>query len=89
MLSSESGMGPASVCVCAWRLMHVLPAYVLHVQPYIVTADVARAFDSLDISRLTDLTLPILSAPQYHVARYGTAPCTFFENIEQKQLLRF
>lgn len=38
--------------------------------PYIVTADVTRAFDSIDITRLTSLIQPVVAQPEYHVVRW-------------------
>ena len=59
-------------------------------QPYIVSADVARTFDCIDISRLLDIVQPVLHNEEYLVIRWATVrlcdcvrrvcarPCTYF-----------
>lgn len=43
--------------------------------PCILTADVSRAFDAIDVTRLLPMAMPLLRQPEYLMVKYAEVIC--------------
>ena len=46
----------------------------VQVQPYLVTVDIKRAFDAVDIDKMVALAQPILQSSQYLMVKFSEVP---------------